>query len=256
MALVNHELISENILRITLHDPESLNAMSEAMAVEFRRVCALYRQSNLRAIILTGSGKAFSAGGQLQMLLAKTKLTHKENKQRMLDFYTAFLSIRELGAPIVVGLNGAAVGASLCLACACDLRVAIPQIKMGFPFVKLGLHPGMAATYFLATVVGSSKARELLMTGRLIDSAEALRIGLVNELVAAEALDQRCLELAQELSVVSPHALKMLRATLDAPALDLENCLQREAEAQAQCYAHTEFLEGVSSALEKRPAKF
>jgi len=258
MATVLFEQLTPHIGKITLNDPDSLNAMSEGMAEEFRAVLAALETAAVkpRAIIVTGSGRAFSAGGDLAMLKKKTTLTKDENRERMLWFYDSFLGILDLEIPLIAAINGHAIGAGLCVASACDIRIVSKGAKLGFTFVKLGLHPGMGATFVLPQVLGNAAARELLLTGRVIEADEALRVGLVSKLVAPDALLAEAQKIAEEIAANGPLCVKQLLRSVRAPALTLQEALQREASAQADNYAGAEFLEGVQATMEKRKPNF
>jgi enoyl-CoA hydratase/carnithine racemase len=257
MSLVLYESLSKHVGRITLNDPDRLNAMGEEMAREFSELVQRLRAwSGLRALILTGAGRAFSAGGDLQMLKGKAELSGEENRKIMLQYYNSFLSILSLQVPIVVALNGHAVGAGLCVAAACDIRVAAKSAKLGLTFTKLGLHPGMGATYSFARVMGYARAAELMLTARVVTAEEALTMGLVGKVVEDTALTQTAEGIANEIAACGPEATRQLLETLRANPTSLSDALQREALAQSINYASKEFIEGVSSAIEKRGAKF
>ena len=252
--LVLREQTTPTLLTITLNDPDRLNAMGEEMARQFAEVVQSISRERIqpRAIILTGAGKAFSAGGDLAMLERKTTLSGEENRLLMLEFYTSFLSIVDLGIPVIAAINGAAIGAGLCLASACDIRIASNDAKLGFTFAKIGLHPGMGATYFLPRVVGESAATELLLTGRVIDASRAKEIGLVSTLVEREGVLDLARTIAGEIGECGPEAVKQLRASLRTGAFSRAAALEREAACQAINYASAEFKEGVRATIEKR----
>ncbi len=232
--------------------------MAEQMALDFKKIIDELRTlGKARVIILTGAGKAFSAGGDLEMLYQKTKLSSDENYKRMRNFYDCFLGFRALRVPVISAINGAAVGAGLCVACATNIRIAAKSAKLGVTFTKLGLHPGMAATYFLPKVVGSSAAYELMLTGKIISADEALRIGLISQITEDDAVLEKAIELAKEILATGPEVTKQLLDTLalvDDEMLD--KTLHREASCQAVNYSGAEFLEGISAAKEKRKALF
>ena len=250
--------IKAGVYRLTLNDETSLNAMGEEMAREFSLLIEkLAAIPELRALVLQGAGKAFSAGGRLDMLQEKIALSFEENERRMLEFYRHFLSFTKLGVPTIAACNGSAIGAGLCLACAADFRICVSQAKFGFTFSRLGLHPGMGATFFVPRVLGAAKARELLFSGRVIGADEALRIGLVSEVVESPALEQAVMRLVEELLGCGPRALRSLRTTLDRDCeRELSESLALEARAQAHSYADPEFAEGLQAVREKRPACF
>lgn len=256
--LVLFEELNNKVGIITLNDPNKLNAMSEAMAEEFSALIKSLkpRASSLRAVILTGAGKAFSAGGDLKMLESKTKLGGEENRQKMLAYYNSFLCIRELNIPLIAAVNGSAIGAGLCLASACDIRLAAESAKLGMTFAKLGLHPGMGATYFLPQVMGYARAAEFMLTARVIDAAEALRVGLISRLVVDANLMDEAKNVAQEICNCGPEAVIQLLETLRTGTLGLDQSLKREASVQAVNYAGAEFKEGLTSVIEKRKPRF
>jgi len=258
MARVLFDLLPRSIGKITLHDPDNLNAMGEEMAEEFRGVVANLKSEagKLRAIILTGAGRAFSAGGNLDMLERKAQLTGEQNRLKMLEFYRSFLCLLDLKVPLIAAINGHAVGAGLCLASACDIRIASNKAKLGFTFTRLGLHPGMGATFFLPRVIGDAAAMELLLTARLIDADAALRIGLVSSVTTPEAIESEAEKTAAEIADCGPEATRQILETMRKGLADLDRHLEREALAQSINYVSAEFKEGVRAAIEKRPAKF
>ncbi len=254
MSLVLFET-KEKTAILTLNAPDSLNAMSEQMASEFSEaIDKVQKTPGLRAMILTGAGRAFSAGGDLEMLLNKTKLTREENKKRMLSFYNSFLKLRSLEIPTIAAINGHAIGAGLCVACGCDIRVASKGAKFGFTFTKLGLHPGMGATYFLREVVGASNSSLLLLTGRVIEDETALRLGLISDLVDSSI--ERAKEIVSEIESSGPECTTQLLVSLRNPSNSLTDALNREAEAQSINYGGKEFLEGLTATKEKRRANW
>lgn len=258
MNLVTTQEIGNGVLLITLSDPDNLNAMSEKMAGEFKQVVQdlKTKENNLRAVILTGAGRAFSAGGDLEMLKNKSLLTGEENRNRMLSFYDSFLSIRKLKVPIIAAINGHAIGAGLCVATACDIRIAAEGAKLGFTFTRLALHPGMGATYFLPQVIGIAKATELLLTGRIVLADEALRLGLVSEVCESTAILDRAKGIANEIMQCGKEATRQLLESLRMPQASMQQALEREALCQSIDYASAEFKEGVQATIEKRQPKW
>ena len=258
MALVLCDSLENGVVKITLNDPDNLNAMGEQMAAEFVAVINSLksRVDSIRAVILTGAGRAFSAGGHLEMLEKKRTLTGEQNRLLMHQFYRSFLSILELRTPIIAALNGPAIGAGLCLATACDIRIAADTAKLGFTFSRLGLHPGMGATYFLPRVLGFARASELLLTGRVVVASEALRLGLVSQVVLVNDVMSTALSIAQEIGLCGPEAIRQLLENLRVPGKTLDESLEREALAQSINYAGKEFAEGLAATREKRAARF
>jgi enoyl-CoA hydratase/carnithine racemase len=257
MALVTVTTESSGIVTITLNDEANLNAMSEEMAAEFKaHVQALSHSRAAKVIILCGAGRSFSAGGHLAMLDAKRTRSKEENRAGMLAFYDSFLSILNLKVPVIAALHGAAVGAGLCLACAADIRIAADDTKLGFTFLKLGLHPGMGGTFLVSRIVGRSIATELLLTGRIISAEEAHRIGLVSKLCPKDAVVREAHAVAKEILSCGPAARTQLLETMRSDFASLPAALAREAECQSINYSSAEFAEGLASVKEKRPARF
>lgn len=256
MALV--EIRLGEVTTVTLNDPSTRNAMSEAMAAEFSAAMAkISADKTVRVVILTGAGEAFSSGGNLSMLEEKTKLSLEENERKMREFYSSFLSIFELSVPTIAAINGHAVGAGCCLSLACDLRIAVIEAKIGLNFVALGLHPGMGATFFVPRLVGPAKAAEMLYSASILSASEAENVGLINHVCDRSQFAQKVEELAKIISFNGPQSIKELKESLSRDLhKELKSCLEREARMQAHDYVGKEFLEGVTAAKEKRRAKF
>jgi len=165
----------------------------------------------------------------------------------MFAFYQTFLSIRRLGVPTIAAMNGATVGAGLCLACATDIRLAAPTTTIGMTFVKIGLHPGLGATHFLPLIVGHAVASKLLLTGTKLNGTQAHQMGLVQQLSSntdSVIIDARAL--AVQISRLPATAISTLVRTLRHRGdSGLEEALRREADAQAACYAEPDFAERV-----------
>jgi enoyl-CoA hydratase/carnithine racemase len=251
---------------VTLDDPERLNAMSEAMGRALASsVDALAGDASLRAVVVTGAGRAFSAGGDLDMIERMARAgnakpggaTRRENRAFMGRFYRLFLRLRALPQPSIAAVNGPAIGAGCCVALACDLRLVAREAKLGLNFVRLGLHPGMAASWTLPRLVGPERAADLLYTGRLIDGAEAERIGLASRALPADSLLPEALALAREIAANAPLAVRATKRSLAlSPLATLDEQLDQEAREQALGYESADLLEGVAAARERRPPRF
>jgi enoyl-CoA hydratase len=246
------------IAELVLMRPAARNAMSEAMGAEIRRaVDELNADAAARVVLVRGEGEAFSAGGDLSMLAARASLPEVENRLAMRTFYSNFLSVRALRVPTLAVISGPAIGAGLCFAMACDLRIAATGVKLAASFVRLGLHPGMGATYLLPRLIGPAAANELLLTGRAIDAEEALRLGLVSQVHPRDALDVAARALATQIAAAAPLAVVATKATL-AAAIDreLDSALDREAAAQAVDFGTDDLREALLAAAERRPPRF
>ncbi len=249
---------TNNVARITLNRPSQRNAMTLEMGRELEAtVDRINADDSVRVVVIRGAGTAFSAGGDLKTLASEAGL--QEDGPEFgggRAFYRSFLSVRKLRVPSIAALNGHAIGAGLCLALACDLRIAHVQAKMGMTFVRLGIHPGMAATWTLPRLIGPARAADLLYTGRIITAAEALELGLVNR-VAENDFDAVVDGLAGEIAGNGPVAVRALKETLSGTAeRTIEEAIEREADAQAMTFATADAREGLQAVLEKRRPHF
>jgi len=256
--LVKTHLENDNqVAIITLNNPSKLNALTEPMGdALIKQVEEVKAMPDVRAAIITGAGKAFSAGGDLEWLLARHRDTPENNIKIMQEFYKKFLVLRSLPVPVIAAINGPAVGAGLCLAMGgADIRVASNNARMGVTFTKLGLHPGMAATHFLPTLVGPQIAADLLLTGRLVSAEEALTLGLVARLGDSAVTVAK--QLAMDICLSGPVAVRTLVKTLrDKQNMGLEEAYRVEATAQSICYPTKDLAEGVKALQEKRSPVF
>jgi enoyl-CoA hydratase len=246
------------VARITLNRPDKQNAMSAEMGLEFREAIERVNASEVpRVCLVEGSGRAFSAGGDFSLLDGNSRKTADQNRREMPEFYWSFLSVLRLRVPSIAVLQGAAVGAGLCLAMACDLRLAAREAKLGANFTRVGLHPGMGGSLLLPRLVGPAKAAELLFTGKLIDGAEAERIGLVNACVPRNELPELVSATAGAIASAAPIAVQQTKQTLARPLLEaLETQVAREAECQAVDFASQDLAEAVAAFRARREPEF
>jgi enoyl-CoA hydratase len=245
-----------HVAELSLDNPGSRNAMTDAMAQEFRvAIKELNNRDDVRVLIVHGAGSAFSAGGDWDMLEKRAAENPESNRRAMRLFYDRFLAIRRLRVPSIAAVNGAAIGAGACLAVACDLRIAAASAKFGFTFVRIGLHPGMGATHLLPRLVGPGVAAELLLTGRTIDAEEALRIGLVNEVVDDALAAARAK--AAAIATAAPVAVQQTKSSLrGAFNRTLDDSLEAEARAQAVDYGTEDLIAGISAVRTNRTPTF
>jgi enoyl-CoA hydratase len=248
----------DGVVIVTLALPERRNAMTAELTTAWgEAIAGLRGDRDVRAVVVTGEGSAFCAGGDLSWIGESPDLTVDAIRDRMLPFYRVWLSIRELDVPTIAAVNGPAVGAGLCLALACDLRYAAAGAVLSVPFGALGMHPGMAATWLLPEVVGLPVARELLYTGRRLDADEALRLGLVNGVFDAEALLSGALDVARGIAANAPIAIRLMVGALrDGRPDSIEAALQYEALAQPVTFASADLSEGLAASKERRPPRF
>ena len=249
---------SDGVALLVLDNPDQRNAMSDAMTEAWSAAVAdLAGDPTVRAVVVTGEGSAFCSGGDTSWIASEPDATVDDLRRRMLPFYRAWLTIRSLEVPTIAAVNGAAIGAGLCLALACDIRFAATSARLGVPFVKLGMHPGMAATWSLPEVVGAAAARDLLLTGRLVGADEALRLGLVSRVIDHATFLDEVLAVAAGVAATAPIATRLTKLALaDGGHATYDAALQWEALAQPVTLATEDLQEGIRAAREKRAPAF
>ncbi|MCB9555796.1 MAG: enoyl-CoA hydratase/isomerase family protein [Deltaproteobacteria bacterium] len=248
-----------HVASLILDRPDVRNAMSDRMGDEIAAAVAeLNEDPSLRVLLVRGRGKSFAAGGDFDFIAARAKDSAENNRQIMRRYYGKFLSIRQVSVPTIAVIHGAAIGAGLCFALGCDIRLAAEQAKLGLNFVRLGLHPGMGASYLVSRLVGPAKAAELMLSGRTIAAEEALACGLVNQLYAdGDALLAAARELADDIAKGAPLAVRRTKASIQRAAnLSLDEMLDAEAYAQALDFSTDDLAEGVKAFYEKRRPMF
>src|SRR4051812_3312274 len=249
---------SAGVALLTLDNPDLRNAMSDEMTASWAAAIGeLAEDRSLRAVVVTGAGSAFCSGGNTSWIASEPDATVDDLRSRMLPFYRSWLAIAALEVPTIAAVNGPAIGAGLCLALACDIRYAAASARLGAPFVRLGMHPGMAATWLLPEVVGTAAARDLLLTGRTVDADEALRLGLVSRVLPGDGFLDAVLDTATGIAATAPIPSRLTTVALrDGGHADFEAALQWEALAQPVTLATEDLQEGIRAALERRPATF
>ena len=243
---------------LTLNQPDTMNAMSPQLNAELADcVDQIPKESDLRAVIFTGSGKAFSAGGDLDSFLTSSEARQAAGGADNLfsnDMSRRFLNIE---IPVIAAINGAAVGGGFTLSLTCDLRVASEEARFGAVFARVGLSPEYGSSYLLSRIVGITKASELVLTARIFDAREALEIGLVNDVVAPDNLMMRARDFAKQIAALPPVAIRMAKRTLrHGLESTLSQALDYEEMAETHCFSTLDHQEAVRSFLEKRPPKF
>lgn len=247
---------------LRLDRPSHRNAWSEAMLDQFLRALDDAEDDPaVRIVAITGTGRAFSAGGDLKAMRDKTGMFAGGPVELRSRYSRGIQNIPRRMArfdkPIIAAVNGAAIGAGLDLACMCDLRIAAEGAKLGSTFVKLGLVPGDGGAALLTRTVGYPKALELVLTGRILDAQEALTIGLVNRVVPADALEDAVRELAAEIGQNPAQAVRLAKAcAARSYGLPLETALELAATYQGIVQNSDDHMEGVHAILEKRAPRF
>lgn len=242
----------DGIAFLTLNRPKVLNALNAATFRDLQiAVNELRDNPAIRAAVLTGSGdRAFAAGADIQELAQVNAIEGRELAVRGQDVFRA---LETCGKPVIAGINGFALGGGCELALACTLRIASEDAKFGQPEVKLGLIPGYGGTQRLARLVGKGAALQMVLTGEMISAAEALRIGLVNEVVPADKLLARSEELARTIASMAPLAIRYCMEAIDGGYdLSIEQGLSLEADLFGHCCGTIDKTEGTAAFLEKR----
>jgi 2-(1,2-epoxy-1,2-dihydrophenyl)acetyl-CoA isomerase len=242
------------VLTITLNRPDVLNALNRAVHAALVGALRDARAADVRAVMLTGAGRGFCVGQDL----TEFREGSGDIGSRLRKLYhPTILAIRALEKPVIAAINGAAAGAGLSLACACDLRIAADSATFVPAFVNVGLIPDSGGSWFVHRLLGYGRAFEWLTSGRRLTAAEAHAWGLVSEVVEADGLATRAAELAAELAAMPTAGIGMTKRLLDhAATTTLDEQLELEAQLQAAATQTEDFREGVSAFLEKRQPTF
>lgn len=255
--------VSAAIATITIDVPDQRNAITDSAVLE-ALLDALARadaERSIRVAILTGSGTVFSSGGNIKKMGAKgglndalparTRLNYKRGIQRLP------LALERMETPVIAAVNGPAIGAGCDLACMCDIRIAAESARFAESFVKLGIIPGDGGAWLLPRIVGFAKASEMALTGEPIDAAEALRFGLVSQVVPDAQLMSAARATAEKIAANPPHAIRLTRRLLrEAWNSRLDSVLELSASYQALAHATADHREAVDAMLEKRKSNY
>ncbi|MDP8911806.1 MAG: enoyl-CoA hydratase-related protein [Actinomycetota bacterium] len=242
------------VLTIILNRPEVLNAFNGAMHHALAAALKDARAPEVRAVVITGAGRGFCVG---QDLTEFREASGDVGERLRASYHPNVLAIRALEKPVIAAVNGAAAGAGVSFACACDLRIAADSATFVPAFINIGLVPDSGGSFFVARLLGYARAFEWLTSGRKLSAAEAHAWGLVSEIVDAEALPIRAAELAAQLAAMPTRGIGMTKRLLDrAHASSLEDQLELEAQLQSAATQSDDFREGVAAFLEKRNPAF
>jgi enoyl-CoA hydratase/carnithine racemase len=248
---------------LTLNRPDSMNALgAPGDGDQVQAVCdAVNADRDIRCVVLTGAGRAFSAGGDVKAMKARegafagSGVSIRDGYRG--NIHKVVRSIYGLEVPSIAAVNGAAIGLGCDVACMTDIRIAADTARFGVTFLKLGLIPGDGGAWLLPRTIGMSRACELLFTGDVIDAATAASWGLVSRVVPAASLLDEALALAEKIAAQPPHALRLAKTLLkQGQTTSYDTLMEMSAAAQAISHLTEDHMEGVDSILEKRAAVF
>ena len=262
MTFLTREM-NEHVLTLTMSSPDTRNALtSDDQFEEFESICVEINDDKaIRAVVLTGDGSAFCAGGNVKDMRERKGLFSGDPFDQA-DAYRKGIqriprAIYSLNVPIIAAVNGPAVGAGCDLATMCDIRIGTDKTMFAESFVKLGIIPGDGGAWFLPRAVGYSNACKMAFTGEPIRAQEALTMGLVSEIVETERLVGRAQELAASIAQNPPHAVRLTKQLMRASEKSsLDELLDKSAAFQAVCHAEADHVEAVEAFFEKRPGNY
>jgi methylglutaconyl-CoA hydratase len=243
---------TDEIATITLNRPDKRNAISAQMIADLLGALDEIEKGRARLGILTGNGKAFCSGMDLEMLSAIAKQSPEQNLEDSRSMARMFRRIWSFPKPLIAAVNGAALAGGCGMATLCDFTLATPEAQFGYTEVKIGFIPALVSV-FLKRQIGDKAARDLLLTGRIIEAAEAKAMGLISEIVPAERLMPRAREIAEALLAASPTSiLRTKRLLTEAAATGIDADIERAIAENARIRATANFREGLAAFLEKR----
>ena len=242
------------VVTMTISSPATLNALNSTILSEIDSFVGSIDKTSTRVLVITGEGKSFVAGADISEM---SNLSEAEGLAFGQKGAAVFKKIEDLPFPVVAAINGFALGGGCELAMACDIRIASEKAKFGQPEVGLGIIPGFSGTYRLPKLVGQGIAKELIYTGKMITAAEALRIGLVNSVVAPEVFQEAVDSLVASIVKNAPRAVSLAKKSINENFdMNVDDALALENKYFAKCFATKDQKEGMAAFLGKRPATF
>lgn len=240
---------------ITINRPEALNALNMDVLKDLKKVLAeIASKDKIRVVILTGEGRSFVAGADIVQM---KKLTPVKGRQMMELGHEVMNTIEQIQKPFIAAVNGFALGGGCELAMACDIRLASEKAKFGQPEVGLGIIPGFGGTQRLPRLVGKGMAKYLIYSADVIPADEAMRIGLVEKVVAPDDLMKKAEELAEKIASKAPIAVGVAKTAINnGTDTDMKSASRLEIESEAVCFATKDKAEGMTAFVEKRPPEF
>lgn len=248
----------DGVAVLRLNRPENLNSWHQPMRDELKAAIAeLVADESLRVLVITGTGRAFSAGEDVRGMKHLTDLGTRGFRRVVRDLHNVFDEIEAMEVPVIAAINGTAAGGGIELALSCDFRFAASTAKVGFPENNVGLIPGSGGCSRLVRLVGLSRAKRLVMTGEMVPADQALAVGLVDEVVEPEALMPVVMAFAKKLAAKAPQALGMAKVVLNNCAkVDPDTARNLERLGQSILKTTEDHAEGARAFVEKRPARF
>ncbi len=248
---------------LTLNRPDTLNPLGQAGdGAAFAAMCTeIETDPAIRCAVLTGAGRGFSAGGDVKAMQARTGAfagsPYDIREAYRKNIHLIVKSLYNLDVPLIAAVNGAAIGLGCDVACMADIRIASDKARFGVTFLKLGLIPGDGGAWLLPRIIGTSRAAELLFTGKIIDAQTAAEWGLVSRTVAHDTLMDEAMALAAEIAAQPPQALRLAKSLLRrGDTVSYETLMELSAASQALMHHSDDHREGVEALLEKRAADF
>jgi len=245
----------EGIGYLTINRPKVFNAINNQMIEEMKRAIEEFHQDRLvGAVIITGTGKAFQTGADIEELSQMSPLEILQWNQGVVENFDALEKMRQ---PVIAAINGYALGGGLELALACTIRIVADSAKMGLPEVKIGILPGAGGTQRLPRLIGKGLAAEMILTGEMIDAKEAYRIGLVNRVVPTEQLMATAEEIGRKILRNAPIAVALAKDAIEVGKnLPLDGAIQYAQKNCITCFSTEDMKEGTAAFLEKRKPQF
>ena len=250
--------VEDRVAVLTFNRPDKLNALNgELLTSSIAALRSWSADPNVGAIVVTGAGRAFCAGGDVGAMAQGNDLSHEQNIDRLREVQELSWLLYNIPKVTIASVNGFAMGAGLGICLACDVRVSSNQAKFGTAYAKVGFGGDFGTTWLLTHYVGAPKAKELLFLAEAIDAAEAHRLGLVNRVVAHEQLESSTLAMASQIAHGPLTSYRYMKANINlATHTDFRTLLDREAETHLRCGQTEDHKEGVRAFLEKRAPKF
>lgn len=246
--------VNGKVAKITINRPKAMNALNEEVLSEMYEAIVQFEEGNEKVAVITGAGKAFVAGADIQAMSSMDNL--KAQKLAILG-HKLMNKIEACEKPVIAAINGFALGGGLELAMSCDFRLASGAAKFGQPEISLGIIPGFSGTQRLTKLVGTGMASYMIMTGEMIDAKRALEIGIVEKVIDEEQFSDECIKIAEKMASQSLYALKAGKQTIENGAnMDILRGSRLEIESFAQLFSTEDQKEGMSAFLEKRKANF